>query len=155
MFEGYLGRDEATAAVLRANWYHTGDIARLDAEGYLYLVDRKKEMVISGGQNIYPLEIERLLADHPEIKEATVLGIEDRVWGEILVAAVVPVPGASLTPENVISYCGSRLAGFKKPKLVRFLPSLPRDSGGKVQRRQLRSLFTDSTTSSQPDRMKP
>lgn len=134
---GYWRNPEATAAALQDGWFYTGDLARRDGEGFFYIVGRKKEMIISGGENIYPVEIEAVLANHPKIAEAAVVGIPHEKWGEVPKAVVVPRAGEDLTAEEVISYCRERLAGYKVPKVVEFLPELPKSGAGKVLKREL------------------
>lgn len=134
---GYWRNPEATAAVLRDGWFYTGDLARRDEEGSFYIVGRKKEMIISGGENIYPVEIEVVLASYPKISEAAVVGIPHEKWGEVPKAVVVPRPGEDLSAEEVISFCRERLAGYKVPRLVEFLPELPKSGAGKVLKREL------------------
>jgi fatty-acyl-CoA synthase len=136
--KGYYKDPEGTAEALRGGWLHTGDIGRMDEEGFIYIVDRKKDMIISGGENIYPREIEELLYHHSKIREAAVVGIPDPLWGESVKAFVVLKSGMSMTEEEVIEYCKSHLASYKKPKVVVFADSLPRNPSGKVQKNLLR-----------------
>jgi long-chain acyl-CoA synthetase len=121
---------------------YTGDLGRIDNDGYLYLSGRAKDMIISGGENIYPLEIERLLKENPKIRDAAVVGIPDRDWGESVLAAVVAIDGAVLTPDEVSNYVRARLAGFKKPRWVEIVSELPVTTAtGKVQKAVLREIF--------------
>lgn len=129
---------EATADALRGGWLHTGDIGSMDAEGFITIVDRKKDLIISGGENIYPREIEELLYAHPAVQDAAVFGVPDERWGENVCAAIVRKPGASLTEGEVVDYCRRHLAAYKKPKLVEFLDSLPRTPIGKIAKQALR-----------------
>ncbi len=138
---GYWNRPEATAEVLRDGWFHTGDLARRDAEGYYYIVGRKKDLLISGGENIYPAEIEGLLATHPKITEAAIIGVSDPKWGEVGRAVVVVRPGETLTAEEVLAFCDGKLARYKIPKSVVFAPILPRNAMGKVLKADLRAQF--------------
>ena len=138
---GYWNRPEATAEALRGGWFHTGDLARRDAEGYYYIVGRKKDLLISGGENIYPAEIEALLATHPGIAEAAIIGVHDAKWGEVGRAVVVVRPGARLTAEEVLAFCDGKLARYKIPKSVVFAPILPRNAMGKVIKAELREQF--------------
>lgn len=134
---GYWRRPEATAEAYRAGWWHTGDLVRRDDEGYYYIVGRKKDMYISGGENVYPAEIEGVLATHPGIAEAAVLGCPDPKWGEVGLAVVVArVPGA-LTPEIVLAFLDGKLAHYKIPKRVVFAEVLPRNAMGKVVKSDL------------------
>ena len=137
-FSGYLNMPEATAAGRRGDWFVTGDIARQDDEGYVYLVDRKNDMVISGGENIYPREVEEVLLGHPAVAECGVTGAPHPYWGEAVTAFVVPRPGLQVTAEELAALCRDRLSRYKVPKEIRFVAALPRNSMGKVLRRELR-----------------
>jgi acyl-CoA synthetase (AMP-forming)/AMP-acid ligase II len=138
VMSGYYKMPEETAKTLKGGWLHTGDMGRFDEEGYLYIVDRKKDMIISGGENIYSREIENVISGHQGVAEVAVVGVPDKKWGEVPRAFVVCVPGADLTEEGVIEYSRQRLAGFKCPKAVVFLDALPRNASGKVLKRKLR-----------------
>jgi len=138
IMKGYYQDPEATEEALRGGWLHTGDLGRMDEEGFLYIVDRKKDMIISGGENIYPREIEELLYGHPKIQDAAVVGIPHSLWGESVRAFVVLKAGQRMTEEEVIEYCKSHLASYKKPRSVRFVDSLPRNPSGKVLKTKLR-----------------
>jgi acyl-CoA synthetase (AMP-forming)/AMP-acid ligase II len=138
LMRGYLNRPDETAAALRDGWLHTGDLGYLDADGYLFLTDRKKEIIIRGGENVSPREIEEVLHAHPEIAEAAVVGAPDAEYGEIVVAFVVPRPGARLVAGAVREYCAKHLARFKVPAVVRLFPGLPRNSVGKLDKSALR-----------------
>ncbi len=135
---GYYREPEATAETLKGGWLHTGDLGRLDKEGFLYIVDRKKDMIITGGENIFPREIEEVLYTHPKILEAAVIGLPDTDWGEKVHAVVAPKEGETLTAQEVIDYCKTHIASFKKPKSVEFVDKLPRSPAGKVLKRILR-----------------
>lgn len=140
----YWEMPEETADTIRDGWLYTGDLGRFDEEGYLYVVGRKKEMIISGGQNIYPAEIDRVLHKHPDILEAAVIGIPDKEWGEAVLAVVVLMEGVSMTEEDVINFVKQNLASYNKPKYVRFIDSLPRTAAtGKLQKDKLRKLYMD------------
>jgi len=138
-FSGYLNMPEATAAGRRGDWFVTGDIARQDEEGYVYLVDRKNDMVISGGENIYPREVEEVLLGHPAVAECGVTGAPHPYWGEAVTAFVVLRPGMQVTAEDLAALCRDRLSRYKVPKEIRFVAALPRNSMGKVLRRELRA----------------
>jgi fatty-acyl-CoA synthase len=138
VFKGYWRNPEATAASLQNGWLHTGDLVRRDEEGYYAIVDRKKDMYISGGENVYPAEVERLLHGHPSIHEAAIIAVPDEKWGEVGRAVVVLKPGAKLTLEQVISFLDGKTARYKLPKSVCFVDALPRNSTGKVQKQVLR-----------------
>jgi acyl-CoA synthetase (AMP-forming)/AMP-acid ligase II len=134
----YFGRPEATAEAFKDGWFHSGDLVREDAEGYIYVVDRKNDMIISGGENIYPAEVERVLTEHPAIQEAAVFGVRDARWGETPVAHVVLRAAASATPEELQALCAERLARYKHPSRILIVHELPRNPGGKVLKRVLR-----------------
>ncbi len=138
VMEGYLNMPDETAQSIRNGWFYTGDIARADEEGYVYIVDRKKDMVIAGGFNIYPRDVEEVLYTHPKIMEAAVAGINDPYRGETLKAYVVLKEGEKLTEQECIDYCKENLAPYKVPKLVEFREELPKTMIGKVLRRMLR-----------------
>lgn len=142
IMKGYWNRPEATAESFTGDWFHTGDLVRQDEEGYLYVVDRKKDMFISGGENVFPAEIEHVLYGHPKIAEVAVIGIPDEKWGEVGKAIVVPKSGEILTEEEVLSFCQSKLAKYKIPKLVQFATQLPRNPAGKVLKRELKKIFS-------------
>jgi acyl-CoA synthetase (AMP-forming)/AMP-acid ligase II len=134
---GYWKNPSATAELIRDGWVRTGDGAAWDDEGYFYIVDRIKSMIISGGENIFPSEVERCLGDHPEVAEAVVLPVADGQWGELVKAVIVRVPGSELSEEQVKNYVGARLASYKKPRIVEFLDHLPMTPTGKVNRKLL------------------
>jgi acyl-CoA synthetase (AMP-forming)/AMP-acid ligase II len=138
---GYWNNPEASAETLRNGWLHTGDIGYFDEDGYLFLLDRAKDMVITGGNNVYPREVEEVLILHPDIAECVVFGIPDDYWGEAVHAVVVPRSGVSLTSRQVIDFCGEHLAGYKKPKAVDFTEALPVSGYGKVLRREVRDAY--------------
>jgi acyl-CoA synthetase (AMP-forming)/AMP-acid ligase II len=138
---GYRGDPEATAAALADGWLHTGDIGRLDAAGYLRIVDRKKDIIISGGENIASREVEDLLLEHPDISEVAVVGLADPYWGEVVAAAVVPRIDAELDPATVLAFGRERIGGFKKPTVVEILEALPRNGSGKVVKAEVRELL--------------
>ena len=138
VFKGYWKDTEATAAAFRGDWFHTGDIGYLDAEGYLYIADRKKDLIISGGENIASPEVERVLYEHPAVLEASVVGRPDPRWGEVPVAFVVLRDGAHASAEELQEFCRARLARFKTPRGVEFVDALPRNPSGKVLKRVLR-----------------
>lgn len=140
----YYKNPEATAEALRGGWFHSGDLVRMDDESYVYVVDRKKDMINSGGENIYPAEVEDVLYGNPKILEAAVIGVHDEVWGEAVIAIVVPKPGDELTAEEVIGWCGKHLASYKKPKHVEFMEALPRNAAMKVVKGELRALYGKS-----------
>lgn len=128
----YYKNPEATKEAFKGGWFHSGDLVRQDEEGFIYVVDRKKDMIISGGENIYPAEIEEVLYQMPEILECAVIGVPDKEWGESVKAIIVTKPGQTLTEQQVIDYCIQHLASYKKPKFVEFVDQLPRNASGKV-----------------------
>lgn len=140
LMNGYWRRPEASAEAIVNGWLHTGDIGRIDERGYLYILDRAKDMIISGGLNVYPLEIEDVLLKHPDVEEACVVGVPDEKWGEA-VRAVVVASRDDLTGDELISLVGEHLAPYKKPKAVDFVDSLPRTSYGKVAKREVRATY--------------
>ncbi|MBM4338361.1 MAG: long-chain fatty acid--CoA ligase [Deltaproteobacteria bacterium] len=141
VMKGYYKDKEATQEALKGGWLHTGDLARMDEEGFVYIVDRKKDMIVSGGENIYPREIEEILYSHPKIDDAAVIGVPDPVWGESVRAVLVLRKGERMTDEEVIEYCKSHLASYKKPKSVEFVEGLPRNPSGKVLKTILRERY--------------
>ena len=137
---GYWNLPEATSTTLTdAGWLQTGDMGYLDADGYLFLKDRKKDMIISGGENIYPKEVEVVLVTHPNIAEAAVIGVPDEKWGETVKACIALKPGATATEGEIIDWTRERIAKFKCPKSVDFMDILPRNPSGKVLKRSLRA----------------
>ncbi|MBW2182141.1 MAG: long-chain fatty acid--CoA ligase [Deltaproteobacteria bacterium] len=143
--KGYYEKPEETAEVFKDGWFYTGDIGYMDDEGYLFIVDRKKDMIIASGYNIYPRDIDEVLFEHPKIMEACAVGISDPYRGETVKAFITPKPGETLTEEEVISYCKEKLAAYKVPKLVEFMDDLPKSTVGKVLRRQLREMDEEKT----------
>jgi acyl-CoA synthetase (AMP-forming)/AMP-acid ligase II len=138
---GYWNAPEATAAVLRDGWYHTGDMARRDSDGYLYLVDRRVDVIVSGGLNVYSLEVEQVINRIPGVVESAVVGVPDERWGEAVAAFVVCGPGTDISESAVIARCRAALAHFKAPRSVRFRAELPRNAMGKVDKRALRAPY--------------
>jgi len=135
---GYADRPEETARAIRDGWLHTGDLGILDAEGYLYVLDRRDDLIVSGGENVYPAEVEATLLAHPAVAEAGVVGMDDPAWGQVPVAYVVPRPGLPVTPDALIAFCRERLARYKVPARVTLVDALPRNASGKLLRRELR-----------------
>jgi O-succinylbenzoic acid--CoA ligase len=134
---GYLNNPDATARAIRDGWLHTGDVGYLDEEGYLYILDRRDDLIVSGGENVYPAEIEAVLQSHPDVLEGGVYGVLDERWGQSPVAAVVLRAGAEVTPETLLAYCRERLAAYKAPSSIEFRAELPRNAAGKLVRRRL------------------
>ena len=141
VMQGYWNNPEATAETLRDGWLHTGDIGLLDEKGYLFLLDRAKDLIISGGNNIYPREVEEVIVQHPAVATSVVFGIPHEYWGEAVHALVVLEPHAQATAKDIIDHCGRSLAGYKKPKSVEFVDSLPVSGYGKVMRREIRETY--------------
>jgi fatty-acyl-CoA synthase len=138
---GYWNRPEATAAAFTDGWLHTGDAARLDDEGFVYIVDRWKDMYISGGENVYPAEVENVLFQLPQVADAAIIGVPNERWGEVGMAIIVRKQDQTLEEGDVIRHCLGRLAKFKVPQSVAFVDVLPRNATGKVLKRELRSQF--------------
>jgi long-chain acyl-CoA synthetase len=141
LMKGYVSQGEATAQTVVHGWLHTRDMGWMDADGYLYLAGRQDDLIIRGGENISPAEVEAVLQTHPAIEEAAVIGVPDVDWGEQVMAIVVPRADRPLTVEEVIDWCQQRLAGFKRPTRVRFMRELPRNPLGKVLRKDLRETL--------------
>ncbi|QEC46386.1 long-chain fatty acid--CoA ligase [Baekduia soli] len=135
---GYWNDPERTAEAIVDGWLHTGDLGRTDEDGFLYIVGRKKDMIISGGMNIYPKEIEDVLGTHPAIAEVAVIGVPDPKWGERVCAVIRPEPGADIRDEDITALCAGRLASFKKPTVIHLVEAMPRTASGKVQKQVLR-----------------
>jgi acyl-CoA synthetase (AMP-forming)/AMP-acid ligase II len=140
LFNGYWKRPDETAEAFNDGWVTVGDLAKKDAEGHLYIVDRKKDMVISGGINIYPRDIEETLLQHPGISDAAVIGLPDEKWGERLKAFIVVSPDAKLSGDEIIAFCDGRISSMKTPKDIAFIDQLPRNASGKVLKTELRKL---------------
>jgi len=141
LMRGYWNLPEASAEALRDGWMFTGDAGTLDAEGYLYLSDRVKDMIVSGGENVYPREVENVLFAHPAVADVAVIGVPDPKWGEAVKAIVVLRPGAAATPEALLAHCRSQLGGYKCPRSVDFVDALPRNPSGKVLKKDLREKY--------------
>jgi acyl-CoA synthetase (AMP-forming)/AMP-acid ligase II len=145
MMIGYWQMPEETEKKLRNGWLHTGDLARMDEDGYVYIVERKNDMIITGGVNVYPREIEEVLYSHPAVSEASVIGLPDEHWGETVKAVIVLKDKASASEAEIIDFCGKRLAGFKKPKSVDFWETLPKSSTGKILKKEIRRRYESKT----------
>src|SRR3978361_997343 len=136
--KGYRGRPEATAEAMRGCWFPTGDLGYRDQDGFFYIVDRKKDLVIRGGFNVYPREIEEVLHEHPAVMEAAVIGRPDERLGEEVVAFIALKPGAAAAPADVIAFCKERLAAYKYPRAVTIVDTLPKGPSGKILKTELR-----------------
>jgi fatty-acyl-CoA synthase len=139
---GYWERPEANESSFTDGWLHTGDAARIDEDGYVYIVDRWKDMYISGGENVYPAEVEQVLFHHPNVLDVAVIGVADERWGEVGTAVVVPRDPASFDGDDLLAFCGGKLARYKIPKHLTTVEELPRNAAGKVLKRELRERLT-------------
>ncbi len=135
---GYWKRPDETEKTLKDGWLYTGDLATLDREGYIYIVDRRKDMIISGGENIYPREVEEVIYTHPAVSEVAVIGVPDKKWGEAVKAVIILKQGKHVTEKEIIELCKRNLASYKKPRTVQFVKNLPRTPTGKILKRELR-----------------
>ncbi|HEY8479512.1 MAG TPA: hypothetical protein VIL71_06745 [Spirillospora sp.] len=135
---GYWGKPEETEAVFADGWFRSGDAARVDEDGYAYIVDRIKDVIISGGENIYPAEVENVILDHPDVLECAVIGVPDDTWGEVGHAVIVPRPGADVDPGEVLDGLTGKLARYKIPKSAVLAAEIPRNAAGKILRARLR-----------------
>ncbi len=142
--KGYYNNDEATAQVIKGGWLYTGDLGVKDEEGFISLVDRKKDMIVSGGENVYSKEVEEVIAGYPDVFEVAVIGLPDKKWGEAVTAVVAPMPGKQINAEDVIEHCRKNLAGYKCPKVVKFVETLPKNPAGKIVKRELKEMFSTS-----------
>jgi long-chain acyl-CoA synthetase len=141
VMQGYCGNPQATRETIEPDgWLHTGDIARIDAEGFIYIVDRKKDMILTAGFNVYPAELERVIAAHPHVAMVAVGAIADEAKGELPKAYIVPKNGMKPEAEEIIEYCREHLAAYKVPRAVQFVDDLPKTSTGKIVRRRLKEL---------------
>lgn len=141
VMKGYWNKTEATEEAFKNGWYHTGDLGKRDSDGYYYLLDRKKELIITGGANVYPREVEEVLLLHPEVLEVAVIGVPDRLWGESVMAVVRPRPGGMPSEQELLDLCRDHLSGYKKPRFVRFTDDLPKNGYGKILKRELRAAI--------------
>lgn len=141
LMAGYWAREQATAEATRGGWFHTGDAGYMDDEGFIFLKDRIKDMIVSGSENVYPAEVEAVLMGHPEVLECAVIGVPDPKWGETVKAVVVRRAGASLSETSLIEWSRDKLAGFKRPRSVDFIETLPRNASGKLLKRSLREPY--------------
>ncbi|MBH05711.1 MAG: AMP-dependent synthetase [Phycisphaeraceae bacterium] len=141
VMKGYWQNPEATAKTLRNGWLHTGDVGYLDEDGYLFLMDRSKDLIISGGENIYPREIEEVLVQHQAVREVAVIGVPDPKWGESIKAVISLLPSESVTEEDLIDFCKQHIASYKKPKSIDFMDELPKNNYGKIVKRELRDRY--------------
>ncbi len=147
-FDGYWSLPDETKKAFRGQYCTVGDIARRDGDGYVYLVDRKSNMIISGGENVYPSEVEALLGTHEKVKDVAVIGLVDATWGERVHAVIIPRDGTSPSEAEIIEWCRSRMAGYKRPRSVSFIgdDEMPRTATGKIQHRLLRLQIESGTS---------
>jgi len=150
IMEGYWRQPEATAAAMKDGWFHTSDVATIDAHGYIQIIDRKKEIIVSGGENISSLEVEKVLYAHPAVYEAAVIPVPDAKWGEVPKAVVVLKSGAKATQDEILEFCRAQLSHYKCPRSVDFLDALPKTGTGKVLKRELRQRYWGAQTSAVP-----
>ena len=136
--KGYFGKPEATAEAFKDGWFHSGDIGRQDEDGYYYIIDRVKDMIIRGGFNVYPRELEEVLMTHPAVSLVTVIGIPDDQYGEEIKAFIVKKPGAQATEEEIVAWSKEKMASYKYPRHVEFKDALPMTATGKILKRELR-----------------
>jgi len=141
ILKGYFKNPDATAVAFRNDWFHTGDIGYRDADGYFFIVDRKSDMIIRGGENIYPREIDEVLYQYPGVAAAAAVGMPDELYGEEVAAFIVLKPGTSASEAEIISFCKDRLADYKCPKMVRFVPEIPKGPTGKLLKRELAKML--------------
>jgi acyl-CoA synthetase (AMP-forming)/AMP-acid ligase II len=144
VMSGYWNNAQATIEALRGGWLHTGDVGYVDDENFLFLVDRKKDMIISGGENVYSREVEEALMAHGSLVDVAVIGLPDERWGEVVVAVVIPMSDKRVTEAELIAHCRSRIAGYKTPKRIEFVAELPRVPSGKINKVALRESLRDS-----------
>ena len=133
----YLTQPQATAETIVDGWLHTGDLFYQDVDGFLYIAGRKKELIKTGGENVYPVEVDTVLASHPGIADACVVGVPDPKWGEAVKAFIVLAPGVTLTRKEIVAHCRAHIAGYKRPRYIEFIEEIPRDFNLKIQRRKL------------------
>lgn len=146
VMKGYWRNPEATAVTMKNGWLHTGDMGYMDEKGYLFIMDRSKDMIISGGENIYSREIEEVLIQHEAVREVAVIGVPDPQWGEAIKAVVARLPGQTATEEELISFCKNNIASYKKPKSIDFVDELPKNNYGKILKRDLRAKYWKEKT---------
>jgi acyl-CoA synthetase (AMP-forming)/AMP-acid ligase II len=149
LMTGYWNRTGQTIEALRGGWMHTGDIGYLDEDGFLFVIDRKKDMIVSGGENIYSREVEEALSTHSAVREAAVVGVPDQTWGESVFAFVTTAPGSVVTSEELVAHCRHQIASYKKPRFIKLVDTLPRIFNGKVDKKALRALASEQTPRAQ------
>ena len=142
VFRGYLNQEELTEEVLVDRWFRTGDLGYLDKEGYLYLKDRKQDMIVTGGENVYSSEVETVLNQHPAVLEAAVIGVSDEIYGEKVIAVVTTKSETDLTLDELTDFCRAKIGGYKIPKQIHIVESLPKSALGKILKTELRSRYS-------------
>ena len=151
VMSGYWKQPEASALALRGGWFHTGDMAVMNDDGYILIVDRRKDIIVSGGENISSLEVEKALAAHPNVYEAAVIPVPHETWGEVPKALVVVKPGCELSESELLEFCRSRLAHFKSPRSIEFVEALPKTATGKILKKNLRKKYWADETIVSPE----
>jgi fatty-acyl-CoA synthase len=151
VMKGYWNQPQATAEAMRGGWFHTGDMATIDRDGYLLIVDRKKDIIVSGGENISSLEVEKTIVAHPAVLEAAVIPVPDEKWGEVPMALVVLKPGAIASESELMEFCRARLTHYKCPHTVEFRESLPKTGTGKILKKDLRKKYWQGKDTIRPD----
>jgi O-succinylbenzoic acid--CoA ligase len=141
VMQEYYGNPEVTAKTLRDGWLHTGDIGYLDDEGDLFIVQRRSDLIVSGGENVYPAEVEAVLRQYPAVKEVAVVGVDDAEWGQKVAAAILLHEGQTITEQEVEKFARKHLAGYKIPRIIKFVDALPQTASGKIERLAVRDLF--------------
>jgi fatty-acyl-CoA synthase len=149
--KGYWQQPEATAEALRGGWFHTGDMATWNEDGYILIVDRKKDIIVSGGENISSLELEKAILAHPAVFEVAVIPVPDEKWGEVPKALVVLKPGSKVTESELLEFCRARMAHYKAPRSVEFLESLPKTGTGKILKKDLRKKYWQGQETIRPE----
>lgn len=137
LFAHYWNNPTITAETIKEGWLYTGDLGKYDRDGYFYIVGRKKDMIITGGENVYPLEVEHTISEHLHVSEVAIVGLKDMKWGEVVTAFIVPKKGISLTKEEILAHCKSQLGGYKIPKVIHFVSELPKTHVGKIDKNKL------------------
>jgi len=139
--KGYYKMPKETEEAIKEGWFYTGDLGRKDEEGFIYLVDRKKDMIVSGGENVYSKEVEEMISTYPKVFEVAVIGLPDEKWGEVVTAVVAKKSGEELSAEEVIQHCKKSLAGYKCPKIIKFIDEIPKNPAGKIVKAELKKLY--------------
>ena len=141
IMKGYWNKDEESQKALKGGWMHTGDAGRMDEEGFVFIQDRIKDMIVSGGENIYSTEVEAALFAHPDVIDAAVIGVPDEKYGEVVKACIVKKEGSKINEEDLINFCKDRIASYKKPQSIDFIDEVPRNASGKVLKKVLREPY--------------